>query len=307
MLLLVLQKATDIITIIMPAYYNRLRIPFRRFAVQLLFSILVTAATTLFKNLDLLDFSELFIILCGCLTGFVLEIRNCPDRPRSFLYCTSLSTCLAYLHYATTAIEKGVVGFHQTFAHRQYMAVHLCLVFLVISKFEFYHTYYESQDFKLDLDFFKNIYKANNESDCVFPVSHDPWIFGHLSPPEGPEFELFSKAYGLFLVQWLVFLIIGGLMNVGLKRAIDPSWNDFPGLWHAMVMKNVLFTSENLFLLVLDVLMLRIVRQANHVAFWALMDVVEWCKAYDFRQVRRYLTSISLRTNAGMANSLDSV
>jgi hypothetical protein len=105
--------------------------------------------------------------------------------------------------------------------------------------------------------------------------------FGYMNFIQGPDSEIFSKAFGLYFVQWLIFWVINGLANVLLKRVVDPSWNEGKGLWMAMTSVNVLFTTENVWQLFLNVPLLRVVRKANHVAFWALAGVVEWCKTRD--------------------------
>jgi hypothetical protein len=175
--------------------------------------------------------------------------------------------CLGYLHQATTAIGERLLDSSSGFSRTQHVAVHFCLAFFVISEFEFYRAYINFRNFEQGLDPIKYFLVANVEPDHVFPISRDPWDFGYMTRTERPNFEIFSRPINLHMGQWLLFWTIGGLANFLLKRMVDPSSNDGKDLLWAMTSTNILFTTENAWMVFLNLPLLRVVRQANHVGF----------------------------------------
>lgn len=269
------------ITNMAPSYstspHATLRIPLRRFAAQVFFSVLATVIPNLLQRWSILPISGLVALVCGASSDLALTYRNPLVKPRSPRYCISLSISLGYLHQATTAIGERLVldpspGFSQT----QHVAVHFCLAFIVISEFEFYRAYIDFKNFEPGgLDAIKYFLVANVELDHVFPVSRDPWRFGYVARNEGSDYGLFSKSNGLYVGQWLLFWMTGGLANFLLKRMVDPSLNDGKDLLWALASTHVFFTSEKAWTPFLHLLLLRVVRQANHVGFWAVVGAVE--------------------------------
>jgi hypothetical protein len=244
-----------------------LRIPLRRFATHVLLSVLATLIPELFQKWDMLFIFPIVIPVFGVWTDLALVLLNPLDKTRSSLYSASLTMCLGYLHQATTVIGEGLLDSSSGFSQTQHIAVHICLAFFIISEFEFYRAYVGFRNFESGFDAIKYFLVANAESDHVFPISRDPWGFGYMNFTEGPDFEIFTKAFGLCFAQWFIFWIVNGLANVLLKCMVDPSWNEGKGLWLAMTSVNVLFTTKSIWQLFLNVPLLRVVRQSNHVAF----------------------------------------
>jgi hypothetical protein len=253
-----------------------LRIPLHRFATQLFFSVLATLVPSLLQKWNILPLSGLVALVCGAYSDFALTFRDPLAKSRSPQYCISLSMSLGYLHQAITVIGERLLKPSSGFSQTQHVTVHFCFAFFVISEFEFYRAYINFRNFESGLDPIKYFLVANVEPDHVFPTSRDPWGFGYMPRTKGPNFETSTNSNGLYVGQWLLFWIIGGLANLHLKRMVDPSWNDGKDLLWAMLSTNVLFTTENVWTLFLHLPLLRVVRQANHVASWAMVGLMEW-------------------------------
>jgi len=256
-----------------------LQIPLRRFATQVFFSVLAILIPNLLQRWDVLPLSGLIALVCGSSADLALTFRNPLAKPRSPQYCIPLSMCLGCLHQATTALGKRLLDSSAGFSYTQHVAVHFCLAFFIISEFEFYRAYTNFKNIETGLQAIKYFVVANFEPDHVFPVSRDPWGFGYMTRTEGPDFEISKKSNALHIGKWLLFWVIGGLANFLLKRMVDPSPSDGKDLLWAMTGTNVFFTLENAWTLFLHLPLLRVVRQANHVGFWAAVGVVEWWKA----------------------------
>ncbi len=257
-----------------------LRIPLRRFATQVFFSVLATLIPNLLQKWDILPISG-FIVLYGvAYTDLALAFRDPLAKPRSPYYSIPLGMSLGYLHQITTAIGERLLDSSSGFSQTQHVAFHFCLAFFIISEFEFYRAYSESKNFEPSLNVIKHFILANVDPNHVFPVSRDPWGFGYgyMTLFPGPDLEMTWKYCGLNIGQWLLFWINSGLANILLKRMVDPSSNYGEVLLWAMTSTCVLFTTEDLWLL-LNVPLLRVVRQANHVGFWTFVEVMEWWEA----------------------------
>ena len=256
-----------------------LRIPSRRFATQVVFSALAVLIPSLLQKCNVLPLSGLIGLVCGGYSDLALTYRNPRAKQRSAPYCIFLSTCLEYLHQATTALRERILDPSPGFSQTQHVAVHFCLALFIISEFEFYRAYIDFKGFESRLDAIKYFVKANVEADHIFPVSRDPWVFGYMNRTVGLDFKIFTKPHGLHIFQWLLFWIIGGLVNVLLKRIVNPSSNGWKDLLLAITSTHVFFTTECAWTLFVHLALLRVVRQANHVGFWFMVGVVEWWKA----------------------------
>ncbi|KAF2128323.1 hypothetical protein P153DRAFT_317997, partial [Dothidotthia symphoricarpi CBS 119687] len=170
------------------SYLATLRIPPRRFATQVFFSVLATLIPSLLQKWNILLLSGLVALVCGASTDLALTYLNPLAKPRSPPYCISLSMCLGHLHQATTALGQRLLDSSSGFSQTQHAAVHFCLAFFVISEFEFYRAYTDFKNFESYLDVVKYFLLANVEPNRVFPISRDPWGFGYMTCLEGPDF-----------------------------------------------------------------------------------------------------------------------
>jgi len=105
-----------------------LRIPFRRFATQVIFSVVVTLVSNLLQIYGLLYAAIPFAILGVSVTHLALDRYTSSARSGSFPYCFILGCSLAYLHQLTTVIGQnfadGAPGFGRTQCGR---ALWLCV------------------------------------------------------------------------------------------------------------------------------------------------------------------------------------
>jgi hypothetical protein len=215
--------------------------------------------------------------------------------------------CLGHLHQVTTAISQYLLDSSSGFSRKQHIAVHFCLAFFIISGFEFYRAYINVKKFDPGLDPIEYFLRGNVEPNHVFPVSRDPVGFSYVKQVAEPDFAIFSKSNDLQIGQWLLFWGIDGLANLLLKRIVNRSSGDGKDLLWVMMGMNVFFTTDNGQARFLNLPLLRVVRQAKHVAFWTMVGVVQRRTAraeahdesssYDDKQVRQASTlqlSISL-------------
>jgi hypothetical protein len=88
-----------------------------------------------------------------------------------------------------------------------------------------------------------------------------------------------SKSVAVYVVQFGLFWVICVVVNYSMKLVInpEPGWNFVPAIENLMVLFGKypaplwnIFLGQNL---------LRVVRQANHVAFWAVVGLVKRSRA----------------------------
>jgi hypothetical protein len=162
-----------------PAYSassaGTLRIPLHRFATHAFLSVLATLIPEIFQKWDTLFMIPFVAPVFGVWVDLALIWLNPLDKPRSLLYCASLTMCLGYLQQTTTTIGKGLLNSNTGFSQAQHIAVQFCLAFFIISEFEFYRAYVDFRKFESGFDAIRYFLAANVESNHVFPISRDPW------------------------------------------------------------------------------------------------------------------------------------
>ncbi|KAH8688919.1 hypothetical protein GQ44DRAFT_556368, partial [Phaeosphaeriaceae sp. PMI808] len=162
-----------------------LRIPLRRFATQVFFSMLANLIPNLLQKWNVLPISGLVALVCVAYTDFALTFRNPLAKPRSPQYLIPLSMCLGYLHQVTTVIGQQLLDSRSGFSQTQHVAVHFCLAFFIISEFEFYRAYINFRNFEPGFKAIKYFLLANVEPNYVFPISRDPGGFGYITRTKG--------------------------------------------------------------------------------------------------------------------------
>ena len=276
-----------------PSYYPSstatLRIPWRRFVTQVFFSVLFV---TISHHVESLNDSRMksYIRWSIALFGVVLVdlATRAYDRRRNrvkrFHYCLLLALCLVELHSGTTVIGEQLLESGSVFSQTQHAAVHFCVSFFVISEFEFYHAYIEFRDPKPGPDTIMCILVANVEYYHDFTYSRDPYAFGYTTQDELRRVlqHNLRKLCFWYIGQWLLFYPISSLANILLQSLVGPSPNGWWDLFCAFSSLNVLFKAEEslaLPALLLHLLMLKVVRQANYVVFWAVVGMLQRWKA----------------------------
>lgn len=274
------------------------RIPLRSFATNFLLSAVVAAIPRLFQYFGGPQLKDIMVLISYNATILcVLAIYSLwidSSRKEAFLPKEIHSALFTHLIAALNIITI-FIGRHQGdpvsgFTTRQHIAVHFCLVFFVITEFEFYRAYILFRKFDTYTDCFKHFLEAN--VDPLFPYRRDPmwyttdlpsswrrYLLNGENEARSPLAMALSKAY-VFIVAlyfqalYLLFHVVCGLANYLIKRAInpDPEYN----LQGAMLGVMVFFgtypaSAPGLYL---GMLLLRVVRQANYVGVWAVVGLV---------------------------------
>jgi hypothetical protein len=198
------------------------------------------------------------------------------------------SSLIATLHIITKLLGRYVGDADSGFTTRQHIAVHFCLVFYVISELEFYRAYVGFDRFdKFDTytGCLKHLPLANvnpsfrycREPLCYIrdlPHSWRRYLDGN-NDPRTFWAVAFSKSQIVCYASYLLFYTVCGLANYPIKRMVNP--NPTHDLRSAMVHWLVLFGTYPVsgWEVLLGLALLRVVRQANYVGFWAVVGLVE--------------------------------
>jgi hypothetical protein len=191
--------------------------------------------------------------------------------PLDVFYCLFLSLVLSFLHQLTTLLGQHLLDMNG-FTGTQHVAVHFSVAFWVLTEFEFYRTYIDFRDFETTRDAIKSAWKAN--IDTNLPVTRDPYGIEYIKTVTRDRIRY--REVALWTAQYYLFMFSCGLLNLGIKCVVDPKWTaTWEEVGKAMVSGNAWYTSERAWVqlgLNLPVLM-RVVRQANHVVGLAAWDL----------------------------------
>jgi hypothetical protein len=201
-------------------------------------------------------------------------------------YCTTASVLLLSQHRLTKHIGRHVIEHASGFTAIQHNAIHFALSFFVISELKFYRQYIAFKWFDNWLTAAKWFLQAN--VDPEFHTSRDLWSYMSDLPrswrryldgdtePRGFFSILFSKPMIVDTLLHVLFHVIGGYLNYPIKRIVNPDPDGGSFL--------ILATNCNIFFemsldspwtVFLGLGLLRVVRQANYLAFWVIVRVLE--------------------------------
>jgi hypothetical protein len=224
--------------------------------------------------------------MCGFAIHVLLAIRNPHDM--SFfsgrIYGIAASSLIATLHIITTLFGESVGDSDSGFTARQHIAVHFCLVFYVITELEFYRAYIKFENFDTYTDCLKRLPLAN--VDPSFPYCREPFCYmidlpnswrRYLDGDNDPRTFwaiAFSKSHNVFFASYLVFHVVCGLVDYPIKRIVnpDPEYDLRGAIVHGLILFGTYRAS--VWEVLLGLALLRVVRQANYVCFWAVVRLV---------------------------------
>jgi hypothetical protein len=195
------------------------------------------------------------------------------------------STLVAAQHWVTILLGRSVGGAGPGFTNRQHIAVHFCLVFYAITELEFYRAYTLFETFETYTDLLKYLPLANvnpsfpycrepicymtdlpNSWRCYLDGGNDPTTFWAIA---------FSKSHNVLFASHLLFHLVWRLANYPLKKIVNPA-PEYDS-YSAIVNGPILFGTypASVWEVLLGLALLRVVRQANYVGFWAVVRLLE--------------------------------
>jgi hypothetical protein len=272
------------------------RIPLRRFTMHFLLSALAAAIPQLLQLLayafpGLQDIIPSMIWSFTITGGFVIHILREGRHPSRMefspccRYGMAASALVAAQHWVTILLGGSVGGADPGFTNRQHIAVHFCLVFYAITELEFYRAYTLFETFETYTDLLKYLPLAN--VDPSFPYSREPICYMtdlpnswrcYLDGGNDPTTFwaiAFSKSHNVLFASHLLFHLVWRLANYPLKKIVNPA-PEYDS-YSAIVNGPILFGTypASVWEVLLGLALLRVVRQANYVGFWAVVRLLE--------------------------------
>lgn len=156
--------------------------------------------------------------------GFVIHnlLAICDPHNRALLpdtiYGTANSILITTLHIITTLLGRYVVDSDSGFTRYQHIAVHLCLVFYVITEFEFYRVYIQFENLDTYTEYLKHLSLANVNPSS--PYRRDPFYYmvdlpdswrRYLDGGNDPRTVwaiVFSKSHNVLHTSYLLFHVV---------------------------------------------------------------------------------------------------
>jgi hypothetical protein len=157
---------------------------------------------------------------------------------------------------------------------------------LLLSELEFYRQYISFKGFENWRTTSRGFLRAN--VDTSFHISRDPWFYMRDLPrswrryldgdtePRGPLPTLFSRLMIVEIILYMLFPVISGCLNYPIKHIVNHS-PDGESIFALTAGYNVFFEKplDSPWKIVLGLALLRVARQANYLAFWAVAGVFE--------------------------------
>lgn len=210
-----------------------------------------------------------------------LGTRN-PLRSES--YGLSVSSIVATLHSVTLLLGRYVTG---GFTERQHAAVHFCLVFWVLGECEGYWAFRRWREVR-GADGGPR-FEYWREAVAYRAGVTEFWWRGGL-----------SKECLVRFAERVVFQVVCGVVAYGVKSVVntDPEGGILCGMVGGMVLFGGYPGSE--WEVVLGLALLRVVRQANYVCFWAVVGL-----ARQWRLVRCERGNVESKSESGSGYGMD--